>query len=76
LGVVSELKKNGYAILGFSASVKGNIPVGAGLSSSAAYESAIGFALNELFELKLDRLSIVKIAKAAENNFVGLQCGI
>ncbi|MBN8838485.1 MAG: galactokinase [Sphingobacteriia bacterium] len=76
LGVVSELQKANHSIKGFSAIISGNIPVGAGLSSSAAYECAMVFALNEVFNLGLTKQEMVQLAQAAENNFVGLQCGI
>jgi len=76
LGVVSELKKAGYLLHGFSAAITGNIPIGAGLSSSAALECATIFALNELFQLGIGRLEMVKLTQKAENNFIGLQCGI
>jgi len=76
LGVVSELKKAGYLLHGFSAAITGNIPIGAGLSSSAALECAAIFALNELFQLGIGRLEMVKLTQKAENNFIGLQCGI
>ena len=76
IGVADELLKAGYKFSGFSAAVTGNIPIGAGLSSSAALECATVYALNELFGLGIDKMSMVKIAKLAENNFVGLQCGI
>ncbi|MBS1577698.1 MAG: galactokinase [Bacteroidetes bacterium] len=76
IGVVDELIKAGHKFTGFSAAVTGNIPIGAGLSSSAALECATVYALNELFGLGIDRMGMVKIAKLAENNFVGLQCGI
>jgi len=56
--------------------IGGDIPRGAGVSSSAAVECAVIFALNELFEWRLDRLTMVKLAQKAENNFVGVKCGI
>jgi galactokinase len=76
LGVVSELQKDGFIISGFDMAVDGNIPQGAGLSSSAALEVAVGFALNTLFDLKLKKEYIAVIGQRAENNFVGTQCGI
>jgi galactokinase len=76
IGVVDELLKAGHKIGGFSAALTGNIPIGAGLSSSAAVECAAVFALNELFGLKIDKIKMVKLAQQAENNFVGVQCGI
>ncbi|MBS1638454.1 MAG: galactokinase [Bacteroidetes bacterium] len=76
LGVVNELQKAGYITKGFNASIHGDIPIGAGLSSSAALECATIFALNELNEFGIDRITMVKLCQKAENNFVGLQCGI
>ncbi|RYY61881.1 MAG: galactokinase, partial [Chitinophagaceae bacterium] len=76
LGVADELVKAGHTLGGFNAVVTGDIPVGAGLSSSAALESSIVFGLNEMFGLGLDRITMVKFAQKAENNFVGMQCGI
>ncbi len=76
LGIVSELQKAGYNTKGFNASIHGDIPIGAGLSSSAALECATIFALNELNEFDIDKITMVKLCQKAENNFVGLQCGI
>jgi len=76
LGIVDQLQKSGYSISGFNAVVDGDVPVGAGLSSSAAVECATAFALNELFDLKISKLEMVKMAQLSENVFAGLQCGI
>ena len=75
-GVVDQIKKAGYDFNGFNCVFGGDIPIGAGLSSSAAIEAGLAFGLNRLFELNLDKLSIVKLAHRAENDFVGVQCGI
>lgn len=56
--------------------ISGDVPLGAGMSSSAALECAVAFALNEIFSLGLSKMEIVKIAQAGENNFVGVKCGI
>ncbi|WP_079702658.1 galactokinase [Daejeonella lutea] len=61
---------------GFNIVFGGDIPPGAGLSSSAALECATAYALNELFELEIEKTDLVKISQAAENNFVGMKCGI
>jgi len=76
MGVVDQLRKAGYDFNGFNCVFGGDIPIGAGLSSSAAVEAGLAFALNAIFELKLDKLSLVKMSQKAENEFVGVQCGI
>lgn len=76
IGVVDQLVKMGFVLNGFNAVLMGDIPLGAGLSSSAAVECAAIFALNTLFELGMDRKSMVQISQKAENEFVGVQCGI
>lgn len=76
LGVTDQFQQAGYLLAGFNCVFGGTIPIGAGLSSSAALENGIGFAINELFDLGVDRLELLKISKLAENKFVGLQCGI
>ena len=76
LGVVEEIKKGGHKLKGFNCVFGGNIPIGAGLSSSAALEAGLAFALNHIFNLGIDKLSLVKISQKAENEFVGVKCGI
>ncbi len=76
LGTYSELLKDGHRPGGVTVTFGGDIPVGAGLSSSAAVESGLLFALNEMFGLGLDRPAIARLAQRAENNFVGMKCGI
>jgi galactokinase len=76
LGVIDQLGKAGYTIRGCDVVFGGDIPIGAGLSSSAALECGFACALDELFGLGLDRLEIVKLAQRAENQFVGVKCGI
>jgi galactokinase len=76
LGVIYQLKKAGYHIKPFHCIFGGTIPVGAGLSSSAALEAGFAYALNILFGLNIDKLDLVKMAQKAENEFVGVQCGI
>lgn len=75
-GVVDELKKEGFTITGFDMAIDGNIPQGAGLSSSAALEVVTGYALSSIFHLSISREKIALIGQAAENNFVGMKCGI
>ncbi len=76
LGVVEQLQKKNLLISGFNIIVDGDVPVGAGMASSAAIECATVYALSELFELGLSKLEMVKISQKAEQEFVGLQCGI
>ena len=76
MGVLDQLNKSGYTFSGFNCVFGGDIPVGAGLSSSAALEAGLAFTLNHIFDLGIDKLSLVKIAQKAENEFVGVQCGI
>ncbi len=76
LGVAAQLIKRGKKISGFDCVFGGNIPIGSGLSSSAALEGAIGFALNELYELDVEKVELVRIGQATEHEFVGVKCGI
>jgi galactokinase len=76
LGVVDQLIKRNISITGFNLVVTGNVPVGAGLSSSAAIECAVLFALDQLFGLHLSKFDIAKISQIAEHTFPGVQCGI
>ena len=76
MGVVDQMVKSGCPLEGFNCVFGGDIPIGAGLSSSAAIEAGLAYALNSLFELGFDELSLVKLAQRAENSFVGVQCGI
>lgn len=76
VGVVQQLQQQGRQLAGFNLVFGGDIPQGAGLSSSAALECATAFALNELFELGIPRLDIALTAQAAENEFVGVKCGL
>jgi galactokinase len=76
LGVVSEIQKRGLIVGNFNAVFAGNIPVGAGMSSSAALENAFVFGLNELFDLGLSKKEMILISQKAEHNFPGVKCGI
>ena len=76
LGVVEQVRKTGAQLSGFNVVFGGDIPFGAGLSSSAALECATGFALNEIFSLGFDKRQIALMGQAAENQFVGVNCGI
>jgi galactokinase len=76
LGVTAQILKRGIAIPGFNIVLDGDVPVGAGLSSSAAIECATGFALNELFQLQISKEDIVKMAQKAEHEYAGVMVGI
>jgi galactokinase len=76
LGIVSQMQRDGKNFGGFEIFFDGNIPNGAGLSSSASIELATAFALNEVFSLGYSRLDLVKLSQKSENNFCGVNCGI
>lgn len=75
-GVLDQFLRAGYRIQGLDLAFGGNVPIGGGMSSSAAVEAGLAFALNHLFDLKLDLLTLALLAQKAENEFVGLRCGI
>jgi galactokinase len=75
-GVLDQFVKAGHRLGGINCVFGGDIPIGAGMSSSAAIEGGLAFALNALFDLRLDSLTLVKLAQKAENEFVGVRCGI
>ena len=76
LGVADQLIKRGCRIDGFNLAIDGDVPLGAGLSSSAAVECATVFALNNLFELGIEKLEMVMITQKAEHTFSGVMCGV
>jgi galactokinase len=76
LGVVDQLQKRGYKVGGFNLVFDGDVPIGAGLSSSAAVECATTFALSKLFDLNIDRKEITDIAQKAEHTYAGVRVGI
>lgn len=77
LGVLAEIVSEGTQInTGFNLVFGGDVPLGAGLSSSAAVESGIGFALNKLYNLELSKLDLALIAQQAEHKYAGVNCGI
>lgn len=76
MGTVHELQKLGCTIKGFDGEFRGDVPIGGGMSSSAALECSLAYGLNELFDLKLSKWQIIKAAQMAEHNFVGIKCGI
>ncbi|MGZ3559913.1 MAG: galactokinase [Thermodesulfobacteriota bacterium] len=76
LGVVDQLIKRSFSITGFNLAIDGDVPIGSGLSSSAAVECATAFALNEVFELGIDKKDLAFIGQKAEHSFAGVMCGI
>ncbi|HZF63445.1 MAG TPA: galactokinase [Chitinophagaceae bacterium] len=76
LGVVDQLQKRGYQLGGFNLVIDGDVPLGAGLSSSAAVECATAYALNHIYSLGAEKLELVKAAQLAEHTFAGVLCGI
>lgn len=76
-GVCREIIKRGGKVEGFDTVFAGNVPLGAGLSSSAALESCFAFALNDLFnDNKIDKFELAKIGQSTEHNYCGVNCGI
>ena len=75
-GVCREMQKRGAAVVGFDTVFAGDVPLGAGMSSSAALESTYAFALNELCGCGIDRFELARIGQATEHNYCGVKCGI
>lgn len=75
-GVCREMQKRGAELKGFDTVFAGDVPLGAGLSSSAALESTFAFALNELFNAGFDKKELVLIGQKTEHNYCGVNCGI
>lgn len=75
-GVCREMQKRGGEIKGFDTVFSGDVPLGAGLSSSAALESTFGFALNEIFNCGFDKKTLVLVGQKTEHNYCGVNCGI
>jgi len=76
VGVINQLLKKGLKLQGMELSYYGNIPNGAGLSSSASIEMVTAFALNEIFSLNLSLVDLALLSQKAENEFVGVSSGI
>lgn len=76
VGVIQQFERAGHHIGGFDASVSGDVPAGAGLSSSAALEVATAGFLMELHGIRLDPLIVAKLCQRAENEFVGVRSGL
>ncbi|NCT08721.1 MAG: galactokinase [Flavobacteriia bacterium] len=75
-GVVAEIQNRNKVIGDFNIVLKGDIPAGSGMSSSAALENSVVFGLNELFDLSLTKTEMILISQKAEHNYVGVNCGI
>lgn len=75
-GVCREIIKRGGKLKGFDTAFAGDVPLGAGMSSSAALESTYAFAMNDLFDCGIDKFELAKIGQATEHNYCGVNCGI
>ncbi len=76
-GVCREMIKRGVEVKGFNTAFAGDVPLGAGMSSSAALESAYAYAINDLFgNNKIDKFELAKVGQATEHNYIGVKCGI
>ena len=76
-GVCREMIKRGVEVKGFNTAFAGDVPLGVGMSSSAALESTYAYALNDLFgDNKLDKFTLAQVGQATEHNYCGLKCGI
>jgi galactokinase len=76
MGILSELQKLGIAVRGVDCVFGGNVPIGCGVSSSAALECGFAFGLNALLGAGLFRVALAQLAQRSENRFVGVNCGI
>ncbi|GGW30598.1 galactokinase [Arenibacter certesii] len=76
LGVLNELLKRTDKLRGFDCIIESKLPIGSGLSSSAALECGLAFGLNKLFDLGISNMDIVQLSQTAEHTYVGTQCGI
>jgi len=76
LGVIAEIQKSVYTLDNFNMLFSGDVPRGSGMSSSAALECGTCFSLNELFQLNMAKVDMVKMSQKAEHNYVGVMCGI
>lgn len=76
IGVIHEIKLLNPNITGFDLSFGGTVPIGSGMSSSAALECSVAYGINQLFDLKIDKEKIIEACQRAEHNFVGTKCGI
>ena len=76
-GVCREMIKRRVKVKGFNTAFSGNVPLGAGMSSSAALESTYAYALNDMFgDNQIDKFELAKVGQATEHNYTGVNCGI
>ena len=75
-GVCREIIKRGGKVVGFDTVFSGDVPLGAGMSSSAALESTYAFGLNDMLSLGIDKFELARIGQSTEHNYVGVKCGI
>lgn len=76
-GVCREMTKLGVEVRGFDCAFSGDVPLGAGMSSSAALESTFAYALNDMFaDNRIDKFSLAKVGQMTEHHYVGVNCGI
>ena len=76
LGVLNEISKRSDKLRGFDCTLESHVPIGSGVSSSAALECGLAFGLNEMFDLGLTKMDIVELSQAAEHTYAGTKCGI
>jgi len=76
VGVIDQIKRSGQSLRGADMLIDGNVPIGAGLSSSAAIEVAVAFAFQSAQEMPIDTKKLALLCQRAENEFVGMRCGI
>ena len=76
LGVIDQFQMAGHRLEGFNLMFTSDVPIGSGMSSSAALESSFGNALSALFDLNVDKIDLAKMGQAAEHKFAGVKCGI
>lgn len=76
LGVIEQFQKRGFIVKPFNCVLAGDVPIGSGMSSSAALESAVGFAINEMNGFGFTKKELAVLVQQAENEFIGVKCGI
>lgn len=76
LGVLHEISLITHKVRGFNCTIESYLPIGSGVSSSAALECGLAYGLNELFDLGLSKMEIVELSQRAEHSYVGTKCGI